>query len=165
MASAGGGRVNGLEQVVQVLAFDAEWVRQALRRSPDQLLIEARGDSMEPTIRDRDLLLVDVADQELSNPAIHVLRVGEVLLVKRVVRRLDGSLVVTSDKPPLPARDPNPRRPLYRQRLRGRPYWLPPGQAFGVRGADRRSRTGAGTPAATRGGRGHRDSGDAPARA
>lgn len=99
-ASAGGGRVNDLEQVVQYLAFDAEWLRSTLRRSPDQLLlIEARGDSMEPTIRDRDLLLVDVSDQELSNPAIHVLRVGEVLLVKRVERRLDGSLVVTSDNP------------------------------------------------------------------
>ena len=98
-ASAGGGALAEHAQVVEYLAFDADFVRTRLRRDPKHLvLIEARGDSMEPTIRDGDILTVDVSpDQSLQSSTLYVIRIDEALLVKRLDRRIDGSIIVHSD--------------------------------------------------------------------
>ena len=61
-------------------------------------MIEARGDSMEPTIRGGDLLVVDISPQQrVEHSRLYVLLVGENLLVKRIQQQLDGSLLVVSD--------------------------------------------------------------------
>lgn len=99
-ASAGPGALIGSEQLVEHLAFKEDWLRRHIRRRPDQLvLIEARGDSMEPTIGDGDLLLVDTSAAEIATSALHVLDVEGELLVKRLERRLDGTVIVISDNP------------------------------------------------------------------
>ena len=99
-ASAGEGALISSEQVVEFLAFHKDWLRDNIRRSPDKLLlIEARGDSMSPTIRDRDLLIVDTTENGIADGAIHVVRMGEALVVKRLELRIDGSVVVHSDNP------------------------------------------------------------------
>ena len=98
-ASAGGGALAEHTQVVEYLAFDIDFVRNRFRRDPKHLvLIEARGDSMEPAIRDGDILTVDLTPgQPLHNAQLYVLRVGDNLLVKRLEQRLDGGLIVHSD--------------------------------------------------------------------
>ena len=96
--SAGEGALATSEQIVEFLAFNKGWLHDTFHRSPEQLmLVQVRGDSMEPTLRDRDLVIVDVSTRGIANGAIHVIRVGEELLVKRLERRLDGSVVVHSD--------------------------------------------------------------------
>jgi phage repressor protein C with HTH and peptisase S24 domain len=65
---------------------------------PARLTLEiAVGESMLPTIREGDLLLVDTGDDECSEYGIYVLEVRGQLLVKRVQRKLDGTLVLISD--------------------------------------------------------------------
>ncbi|WP_142849786.1 S24 family peptidase [Telmatospirillum sp. J64-1] len=99
-ASAGHGAVIHSEQVVDHLAFKAEWVRRQLRVNPSYLLlIEAMGDSMEETISDGDLLLVNTQEPRIKDNAIYALSVNGDLIVKRVQRRLDGTLLVKSDNP------------------------------------------------------------------
>lgn len=99
-ASAGGGAVVHSEQVVDHLAFKAEWVRNRLGINPVHLLLlEAVGDSMEPTISDGDLLLVSTHEPRIRDNAIYALNVAGDLMVKRVQKRLDGTLVVSSDNP------------------------------------------------------------------
>lgn len=100
-ASAGFGALAEHAQVVEYLAFDLDFVRNRLRRDPKRLvLIEARGDSMEPTIRDGDILTVDITpDQPLQHAQLYVIRVEHDLMVKRLERRLDGALIVHSDNP------------------------------------------------------------------
>lgn len=99
-ASAGEGVVVSNEQVVAFLAFRRDWLRTTLRRPPEALtLIEARGNSMAPTIHDGDLLIVDTAERAIANGAVHVLQLADQLLVKRLERRLDGTVVVHSDNP------------------------------------------------------------------
>lgn len=100
-ASAGYGALAEHAQVVEYLAFDVDFVRSRLRRDPKHLvLIEARGDSMEPTIRDGDILTVDLTpDQPLAHAHLYILRVDDDLMVKRLERRLDGALIVSSDNP------------------------------------------------------------------
>ncbi len=52
---------------------------------------------MGPGIHNNDLLLVDVTDQKFSNFGIYVIEVRGERLVKRVQRKVDGSLILISD--------------------------------------------------------------------
>lgn len=86
------------EQIVDYLAFSAEYLQREIKRSSDQLLlITARGDSMEPTIRDGELLLVDRTPQPVASGAVHVINVEGTLLVKRIEACIDGSFLIHSD--------------------------------------------------------------------
>lgn len=97
-ASAGGGSLVPSEQIVDYLAFSAEYLQREIKRSSDQLLlITARGDSMEPTIRDGELLLVDRTPQPVASGAVHVINVEGTLLVKRIEACIDGSFLIHSD--------------------------------------------------------------------
>ncbi|WP_142849225.1 helix-turn-helix transcriptional regulator [Telmatospirillum sp. J64-1] len=99
-AAAGYGAVIHSEQIVDHLAFKAEWVRRQLRVNPEYLLlIEAMGDSMEDTISDGDLLLVNTQEPRIKDNAIYAISVNGDLIVKRVQRRLDGTIMVMSDNP------------------------------------------------------------------
>jgi phage repressor protein C with HTH and peptisase S24 domain len=134
--SAGEGVLSTSEQIVEFLAFSKDWLKDTFHRGPDQLmLVQVRGDSMEPTLRDRDLVIVDIATRSITNGAIHVLAVGEELLVKRLERRLDGSVVVHSDNPryqPETVRGPD----LEDLRLVGQVLWAggPPRSTSSLRG-------------------------------
>jgi phage repressor protein C with HTH and peptisase S24 domain len=88
------------EQVVDVLAFKKEWVRTRLNVDPrNLLLIAAVGDSMTPTLEDSDLLLVDLSEPRFRHDGIYVMRRENLLEVKRLQRRPDGSLNIISDNP------------------------------------------------------------------
>lgn len=63
------------ENVVDTIPFP---IRQ-LRVNPDSFLIEARGDSMEPMIHDRDLVLVDKMPVDTGDIAVIVYDGGAVL--------------------------------------------------------------------------------------
>lgn len=96
--SAGHGAVIHSEQIVDYLAFRAEWVRNALGVSQKDLaLISVKGDSMEPTLSNEDLILIDIRMGRIEDNAIYVLQYNGDLLVKRIQRKLDGSVIVKSD--------------------------------------------------------------------
>ncbi|MGD9539048.1 MAG: helix-turn-helix transcriptional regulator [Alphaproteobacteria bacterium] len=98
-AAAGAGSVVTSEQVVDYLAFKAEWIR-SLGLTPQRLsLIEAAGDSMEPTIRPSDLLLLDIGIETVKQNAIYVVSVAGELVVKRLQRLFDGTVIMSSDNP------------------------------------------------------------------
>lgn len=122
-ASAGHGTGLSSDKVVDFLAFSEDWVRNTLHRRPANLaLLEATGDSMDPTIRDGDILLVDTSVQDIQSSRVYVLQVNGALLVKRIQVRLDGSLVVKSDNP---SYEPEVVRPDERSPLRilGQVVW------------------------------------------
>lgn len=99
-ASMGNGSVIHSEQVVDHLAFRAEWVRTELSANPNNLvLISAIGDSMEPTLRAGDLLLIDRSDAGVKQDAIYAFATNGELRVKRMQLKIDGSVVVKSDNP------------------------------------------------------------------
>lgn len=99
-ASMGNGTVIHSEQIVDHLAFRAEWVRTELSANPNNLvLISAIGDSMEPTLRAGDLLLIDRSDAGVKQDAIYAFATNGELRVKRMQLKIDGSVVVKSDNP------------------------------------------------------------------
>lgn len=97
-AAAGGGAVVGSEHVMDVLHFKEEWIRAELRVSPaDLYLIFVDGESMEPTLRPGDIILVDRRDHAQRRDGIYVLRLDGTLLVKRLQKLPGGNIKVSSD--------------------------------------------------------------------
>jgi phage repressor protein C with HTH and peptisase S24 domain len=97
-ASAGGGSVIHSEQIVDHLSFRADWVHNALGVPVTSLaLINVTGDSMEPTLSEGDLILIDMSYQGVKDNAVYVLQLNGALLVKRIQHKLDGSVIVKSD--------------------------------------------------------------------
>lgn len=88
------------EQAVDFVSFKEEWVRSCLRVPRENLaLLTVKGDSMSPTLNDGDLILIDLRSSRLEDSAIYVIEFADALLVKRIQRKLDGSVVIKSDNP------------------------------------------------------------------
>jgi len=99
-ASAGGGALVHSEQIVDHLAFKADWLKATLGLTPGHIaVISVIGDSMEPYLAEGDLILVDLDTHHIENNAVYVLQFADSLLVKRVQVKLDGEVIVKSDNP------------------------------------------------------------------
>lgn len=97
-ASAGPGALAADELAGDRLRFSQRWLR-TLGLDPAHLsVIEVTGDSMEPTLRDGDEILVDRSARAWRD-GIHVVRIDEVLLVKRLEQGPAGTIRVISDNP------------------------------------------------------------------
>ena len=95
-ASAGPGLLAGEELPIGAFRFGARWLREQ-GFDPAQLsAIRVEGDSMEGTLRDGDEILVDRTPRGLRD-GIHVVRVGEALLVKRLATGRPGVIALVSD--------------------------------------------------------------------
>lgn len=122
-AAAGRRALSADARVIEAIHFSEAWVRTVLRRNPQDLaIIEAFGDSMEPTIKDGDVLMLDTAIADLVSGRIYVVDLGGELLVKRIQRRLNGSLLVLSDNERYPPEElqPSDAAPL---RIVGEVVW------------------------------------------
>lgn len=79
-------------------AFRKEFLRREGIKTEDAVMMYVSGDSMEPTIMDKDTLLVDKRDNVPKDGYIYVLSLGDTLMVKRMQRIADGWLL-RSDNP------------------------------------------------------------------
>ncbi|MNZ81990.1 putative HTH-type transcriptional regulator [compost metagenome] len=95
--SAGHGLLNGEENKLADLAFTRYWLNKAGLRLSQLAAIRVKGDSMEPTIRGGDTILVDMAHTLIQDGQVFVIRDGDTLLVKRLQRKLGGVIRVISD--------------------------------------------------------------------
>ena len=100
-AAAGGGALATDERAIGAFRFSATWLRgQGL--GPAMLsAIAVAGDSMEPTLRDGDEILVDRSPRTWRD-GVHVVRAGESLLVKRLDMGRPGRIALISDNPAYP---------------------------------------------------------------
>ena len=88
-----------MNMVVEHMRLDAGWVRQNLAyTSLDNLkLICGRGDSMAPTIRNGDALLVDAGVKSVESDAIYFFMMRGQHHVKRIQRNLDGLTIISDN--------------------------------------------------------------------
>lgn len=98
-ASAGNGAVVLAEEVADWFRVGRDWLERYVPRGARTGVIEARGDSMEPTISDGDILLLnfDVDRQDVANGGVFVITIDGNLFVKRLQIMLDGSIMIRSD--------------------------------------------------------------------
>lgn len=88
-----------MNMVVEHMRLDANWVRQNLvYTAVDNLkLISGRGDSMAPTIRNGDALLVDSGVTSVESDAIYFFLMRGQQHVKRIQRNLDGLTIISDN--------------------------------------------------------------------
>jgi hypothetical protein len=102
-ASAGPGAMNDAEALAGKIGFDEKWLRR-LGVDPAHLsLIRVDGDSMAPTLNNGDDIMVDSsAASGTLRDGVHVIRMDDVLMVKRLAKGPEGRLSVLSDNPAYP---------------------------------------------------------------
>lgn len=101
-ASAGPGSL-AEDEMVGAMAFGPKWLKQ-LGADPARLsLISVDGDSMDPTLCDGDDIMVDHSAAERTlRDGIYVLRMDDVLLVKRLAIGPAAKISIRSDNPQYP---------------------------------------------------------------
>ncbi|NBO19084.1 MAG: LexA family transcriptional regulator [Proteobacteria bacterium] len=84
------------------LTFNTSWIRHQLAAQPDQLRwLHISGDGMEPTLCNRDMVLIDITQQTATPPGIFVLYDGFGLVAKRLEHPVHqpGRVRIISDNP------------------------------------------------------------------
>ena len=121
-ASAGAGASIDGEPVEGAVAFDPKWLRDLGADARALSIIRVEGDSMAPTLNDGDDILVDGGDAAARlRDGIYVLRMDDVLMVKRVARAPGpGRISVISDNPQYRSWDD---LPMVAVQLVGRVVW------------------------------------------
>ena len=95
--SAGGGALVEGEAVIGAMAFKREWLKRMGLELLKLALVTVKGDSMDPTLADGDVVLVDLRQTDITDGAIHVLRSDSGVLIKRLQLGLDNQVIVRSD--------------------------------------------------------------------
>lgn len=117
-ASAGPGALPPEEIPSGRLRFSHRWLKGQGLEPAMLSVIEVEGDSMEPTLRDGDEILVDRTARPMR-AGIHVIRLDDMLLVKRLEPGPGGILRVISDNGAYPRIE----RPAHDVEIVGRVVW------------------------------------------
>lgn len=97
-AAAGAGSIIDHERPDDMLMFKEAWVRVELGARPQDLyLIRVSGDSMEPTLRAGDAILVNRRATLPDREGVYILRLNGMLVVKRLQALPGGRIRVISD--------------------------------------------------------------------
>ena len=94
-ASAGPGAIAGGEGAFDAFRFSRRWLAEQGLESAQLSAIRVEGDSMEPLLNDGDEILVDRSPRPFRD-GIHVVRLGETLMVKRVASAGAGRVALLS---------------------------------------------------------------------
>lgn len=98
--SAGGGEDNPHVEIRGVMAFKSAWLRANSLNQKYLDVIYANGQSMEPTINDGDVLLVDESKIEPRDGHIFAMQSAtKGTIIKRLVKSDIGGWIIRSDNP------------------------------------------------------------------
>ena len=99
-----GGAFMDEHAVPEMRTFSRAWLRQITKSPPDQLYwARGRGDSMEPTIGDGEIVLIDRTQQSIRDAdLVWAFAWGDVGAIKRLRPMPDGSVRILSDNPAVP---------------------------------------------------------------
>ena len=120
-ASAGHGATITDEPLAEPMAFRSDWLRREGFDPAKMAVIRAKGDSMEPTINDGDVILIRLKNGEPPRDGLYVLHLSDGLFVKRLQFDLGGVRII-SDNPLYKSRDLS-KEELAELDLVGRVVW------------------------------------------
>lgn len=100
-ASCGGGSINDSNNIVGAVDFYPEFLNSlpGVTNKHGLHIVNAHGDSMEPTIKNRSFCLVDPSQNVINSDGIYCFQNDDQLFIKRIQRNIDGSLTIISDNP------------------------------------------------------------------
>lgn len=96
-AAAGLGSENPHVEIHSTLAFKRSWLRSKGVKPEHLIVIYAEGQSMQPTINDQDVLLVDRSKVDPVDRSVFVLSSGDGAIVKRLIQSPIGTWTLRSD--------------------------------------------------------------------
>ena len=101
IAALGDGYINNeTAEVVDFVHVDKAWAREKLGGNLSRIqVITARGDSMQGTIEDGDVLFVDTSVRSFEGEGVYLLSFADGLKAKRLQASVSGGLLVISDNP------------------------------------------------------------------
>ena len=94
-AAAGPGALGSDERPFDSFRFSKRWLKEQGLSGAELSTIRVQGDSMEPTLHDGDEILVDRSQRGLRD-GIHVVRLGDALMVKRLAPAGPGRATLLS---------------------------------------------------------------------
>jgi len=94
--------VSTFNGILTGVAFCKNWLGRHGFESKNLAAANVRGNSMEPTIRNGDNILIDTQSREILDGEIYGIRDAETLMVKRLQRQLDRRVRMISDNPLYP---------------------------------------------------------------
>ena len=108
-AKAGNGFYNGSEYVNQFITITEGRVLDALRGVHSPVMLAISGDSMLPTLSDRNVVIVAPNDTEIRDGKIYIFTINEMTYIKRLfMNPLTRKITCKSDNPIYPAFDAEP---------------------------------------------------------
>ncbi|WP_317851774.1 XRE family transcriptional regulator [Pseudomonas monteilii] len=126
LVSAGSGQSNDHVEVRGTLAFKREWIRFMALNPKNLKVIYAQGSSMEPTISDRDVLLIDESRIDPVDGQVFALfSENKGAIVKRLIFSDLEGWIIRSDNPDkaLYADLKVPDGEIHEHRILGRVIW------------------------------------------
>lgn len=96
-ASAGQGVVPTAEELQGFVAFKAEFLRELGVNPANAHVLIIKGNSMYPTLRHGELVVIDASLIEAVHEGIYTLVYDGAVFAKRLQPLRDGSIVITSD--------------------------------------------------------------------
>jgi len=98
-ATCGAGTINDhYIEVVDYVTVASAWAREKLGGNLNKIqVITARGDSMEPTIENGDVMFVDTAVEAFEGDGLYLLWYIDGLKAKRLQSTVGGGLMIISD--------------------------------------------------------------------
>lgn len=96
-AGAGEGIYNYIIETVDTISLDKSFFRTPINTNKIKG-IQVDGDSMEPTLRDGDYVLID-ENIRFGTNAIYAIQYGGQILIKRLQFKMDGTVLIISDNP------------------------------------------------------------------
>lgn len=109
------------DSVAGYYAFRKDFLLREHIHASSSVMLVVRGDSMEPLLRENDLILVDQSENILEDGQIFLVGLGEALMVKRL-QRLPNGWNLCSDNP-LRGNTPVEGEDMENLRVYGRVRW------------------------------------------
>ena len=94
-AGAGEGIYNYVVETVDTISLDKSFFRTPINTSKVKG-IQVDGDSMEPTLRDGDYVLID-ENTTFGVNGVYAIQLGGQILIKRLQFKMDGTVLIISD--------------------------------------------------------------------
>ena len=94
--SAGNGAFVYDERPVGYYHFRSDWLFRVCQPN-EALLFDVDGKSMEPTIKDKDTVLIDKGSVDMADDCVFAIGVDDSIRVKRLRLKMNGKVEVVSD--------------------------------------------------------------------
>ncbi|PKN67158.1 MAG: hypothetical protein CVU57_04195 [Deltaproteobacteria bacterium HGW-Deltaproteobacteria-15] len=95
--AAGGGAFVLSEKFKEYYAFRKDWLRRIGTRPKRLVMMPIKGTSMQPTIMDGDVVMLDTGRRRIFDGQIYALGMGETIMVKRLENLVGGRVRIIAD--------------------------------------------------------------------